>query len=44
VAVVLVVVVVAGLRARVALLYVEPVVSTPVPGVVCGDDGVWIRF
>jgi hypothetical protein len=40
VAVVLAVVVVAGLRARVALLYVEPVVPTPVPGVVCGDDGV----
>lgn len=33
-------VVVLGLRARVALLYVEPLVPPPVAGVVCGDDGV----
>ncbi len=36
----LAVIVVAGLRARVALFYVEPVVPTPVAGAVCGDDGV----
>jgi len=36
----LVVVVGAGLRARVALFYVDPVVPPPAPGVVCGEDGV----
>jgi len=34
------VVVVIGLRARVAFFYGEPVVPPPVAGVVCGDDGV----
>ena len=34
------IVVITGLRARVALVYVEPNVPPPVPGVVCGDDGV----
>ena len=32
-------VVLAGLRARVALSRHEPVMAVPVPGVVCGDDG-----
>jgi hypothetical protein len=38
-ALVLAILVVAGLRARVALFYVQPVVSVASPGAVCGDDG-----
>lgn len=34
------IVVVVGLRARIALVYVEPNVPASVAGVVCGDDGV----